>query len=129
VYGAGNVVIVGLFAVSWLLRPNDKGYEPSVPAFVHGVIGVGLVLLTARLGGEMVYRLRVAVSISSELHHDPILRLVVDVETEKPDLNSDRAENEGFGTAYRIRDYAPPLRAADASRPPDDAAARRDPLP
>jgi uncharacterized membrane protein len=67
VHGVGNVVIVGLFAVSWLLRLNAPGYAPDVLPFVLGLIGVGLALFTAWLGGEMVYRLRVAVDDDANL--------------------------------------------------------------
>lgn len=67
VHGVGNVVIVGLFAVSWLLRLNEPGYEPGVLALVLGLIGVGLALFTAWLGGEMVYRLRVGVDDDAHL--------------------------------------------------------------
>ena len=67
VHGIGNVVIVGLFALSWLLRLGAPEYEPGVLAFVLGLIGVGLVLFTAWLGGELVYRLRVAVDDDANL--------------------------------------------------------------
>lgn len=61
-HGAGNVVVTGLFAVSWLLRLDDATYLPDdlLPLIV-GVLGAALALVTAWLGGELVYRLRVAV--------------------------------------------------------------------
>jgi uncharacterized membrane protein len=67
VHGVGNVVIVGLFAVSWLLRLGDPGYAPNVLPFVLGLIGVAMALVTAWLGGELVYRLRVAVDDDANL--------------------------------------------------------------
>ena len=67
VHGVGNVVIVGLFAVSWLLRMGAAGYEPEILPFVLGLIGVVLALFTAWLGAEMVYRLRVAVDDDANL--------------------------------------------------------------
>lgn len=66
-HGVGNVVIVGLFAVSWLLRLGDAEYAPDILPFVLGLIGVGLALFTAWLGAEMVYRLRVAVDDDANL--------------------------------------------------------------
>jgi uncharacterized membrane protein len=59
-HGGGNVVIVGLFIVSWLLRLPNHAYTGVLPA-VLGVVGVLAALGTAWLGGELVYRLRVAV--------------------------------------------------------------------
>jgi uncharacterized membrane protein len=61
VHGAGNVVIVVLFIASWILRLPDYSYAPNVLPFVLGLIGVGLALVTAWLGGELVYRLGVGV--------------------------------------------------------------------
>jgi uncharacterized membrane protein len=60
-HGAGNVLITGLFAVSWLLRPSDGLYAPDLLPAVLGVIGVAMALVTAWLGGELVYRLRIGV--------------------------------------------------------------------
>jgi uncharacterized membrane protein len=61
VHGVGNFVIVILFIVSWILRLPDYAYAPNVLPFVLGLVGVGLALGTAWLGGELVYRLRVGV--------------------------------------------------------------------
>jgi uncharacterized membrane protein len=60
-HGGGNVVIVALFLVSWVLRLPDHAYLPSLLPFVLGVVGVLLALVTAWLGGELVYRLGVGV--------------------------------------------------------------------
>jgi uncharacterized membrane protein len=60
-HGIGNVVIVGLFAISWLIRPADHRYAPDPTPFLLGLVGAGLALVTAWLGGELVYRLRVGV--------------------------------------------------------------------
>jgi uncharacterized membrane protein len=59
-HGGGNFVIVVLFVISWLLRLKDPASPPTL-AFVLAIIGVGLALVTAWLGGEMVERLRVGV--------------------------------------------------------------------
>jgi len=66
-HGGGNFVIVLLFIVSWFLRLNDYTYAPNVLPFVLGLIGVGLALVTAWLGGELVYRLRVGVDDGAAL--------------------------------------------------------------
>ena len=66
-HGAGNVVIVVLFAVSWLLRLDDAAFLPDLLPFVLGVVGAALALLTAWLGGELVYRLGVAVDRNAHL--------------------------------------------------------------
>jgi uncharacterized membrane protein len=66
-HGAGNVVIVGLFAVSWLMRAPDGTYAPDLMPFILGVVGVALSLVTAWMGGELVYRLRVGVDDDAHL--------------------------------------------------------------
>ena len=60
-HGAGNVGIVVLFLISWFLRLPNHAYSPNMVPFVLALIGVLAALVTAWLGGEMVYRLRVAV--------------------------------------------------------------------
>jgi uncharacterized membrane protein len=67
-HGAGNVVIVVLFIGSWLLRLSDPVYAPDVLPFILGLVAVGLALVTAWLGGELVYRLRVAVDDDAHLN-------------------------------------------------------------
>jgi uncharacterized membrane protein len=67
IHGIGNVVIVALFLVSWVMRLGDPTYSPNLVPFVLGLLGVGLALLTAWLGGELVYRLRVGVDDAANL--------------------------------------------------------------
>jgi uncharacterized membrane protein len=67
-HGLGNFVIVLLFIASWWLRLPDHTYAPNVLPFVLGLVGVGLALVTAWLGGELVYRLRVAVDEDANLN-------------------------------------------------------------
>ena len=67
VHGVGNVVIVALFAVSWLMRLDDAAFAPNLLPFILGLVGAGLALFTAWLGGELVYRLRVAVDDDAHL--------------------------------------------------------------
>ena len=60
-HGAGNVIVVALFAASWFLRrPNPA--EPVLVAIILSAIGVGIALITGWLGGELVDRLGVGVS-------------------------------------------------------------------
>ena len=60
-HGLGNLVIVLLFTTSWWLRTNDPGNVPSSLAFLLSLLGFGLALVTGWLGGELVYRLGMAV--------------------------------------------------------------------
>ena len=60
-HGLGNVVIVTLFIGSWLLRRDNPNFIPDSLALTLSFVGAGLALITAWLGGEMVYRLGVAV--------------------------------------------------------------------
>jgi len=65
-HGLGNMVVVVLFILSWLLR-RDHPAEPPTGAIVAGLSGVVLTLLTAWLGGELVYRLAVGVDGGAHL--------------------------------------------------------------
>lgn len=60
VHGLGNVVVVGLFAVSWLLRRSAPA-DPGTLAYTLSFVGGGLALVTGWLGGELVERLGVGV--------------------------------------------------------------------
>jgi uncharacterized membrane protein len=67
-HGAGNVVVVVLFSLSWLLRLGQEGYEPSVFAYVLSFGGLALAALTGWLGGELVDRLGVGVDRGANLN-------------------------------------------------------------
>jgi uncharacterized membrane protein len=60
-HGVGNAVVVLLFVVSWATRLGDVEYAPGILPFVVGLIGIGIAIVTAWLGGELVYRLRIGV--------------------------------------------------------------------
>jgi uncharacterized membrane protein len=65
-HGAGNVVVLGLFIISWVLRrPNPE--LPPTGAIVAGLVAVVLALVTAWLGGELVDRLAVGVDDGAHL--------------------------------------------------------------
>jgi uncharacterized membrane protein len=60
-HGAGNVVVVLLFAVSWLLRAAADNWDASALAVILGFAGVLVAGVTGWLGGELVQRLGVGV--------------------------------------------------------------------
>lgn len=60
-HGLGNVVVVALFAVSWLFRLGEDAWRPNAGALVCGFAGVALAVVTAWMGGELVERLSVGV--------------------------------------------------------------------
>ena len=64
-HGGGNVVVVVLFAVSWLLRRGAAAggveYAPNGLPIILEVVGLVLALVTGWLGGELVNRLGVGV--------------------------------------------------------------------
>lgn len=65
-HGGGNVVVVLLFAVSWLLRggaPTDPGTLPIVLSLAGGALS----MLTGWLGGELVDRMGVGVDDGAHL--------------------------------------------------------------
>jgi uncharacterized membrane protein len=66
IHGVGNVLVLGLFALSWLLRRPNSSLPPT-GAIVAGVVGVVLVSATAWLGGELVERLGVGVDDGANL--------------------------------------------------------------
>ena len=59
-HGIGNVVVLVLFFLSWLMRTGDD-WNPGVLGFLLGVIGLGVAGFTGWLGGELVDRLGVGV--------------------------------------------------------------------
>ena len=60
-HGVGNVVVVLLFAVSFLVRTNAGDWTPNALALVLGFVGVAVAGVTGWLGGELVDRLGVGV--------------------------------------------------------------------
>lgn len=65
-HGLGNVVVVTLFTVSWLLR-SDGAVEPGAVALLLSFAGGGLSAITGWLGGELVDRLGVGVDDGAHL--------------------------------------------------------------
>lgn len=56
----GNVVVLVLFGISWLLRLGTPE-QPGLLPFVIGLVAAGLLGVTGWLGGELVDRLGVGV--------------------------------------------------------------------
>lgn len=65
-HGAGNVVVLALFILSWILR-RESPVEPPTGAIVAGLLGVVLALVTSWLGGELVDRMGVGVDDGAHL--------------------------------------------------------------
>ena len=59
-HGVGNVIVVLLYAGSWLIRMDDPRL-PAALAYVLAFCGGALALFTGWLGGELVDRLGVGV--------------------------------------------------------------------
>ena len=66
VHGIGNVLVLVLFALSWLLQRPSPGAPPT-EAIVAALVGVVLAAGTAWLGGELVNRLGVGVDDGAHL--------------------------------------------------------------
>ena len=66
-HGVGNVAVVLLFVVSWLLRRGPGISDPGVVPVVLSLAGGGLSMLTGWLGGELVDRLGVGVDDGANL--------------------------------------------------------------
>jgi len=60
-HGAGNVLVVLLFAISWFLRAAADDWRPNALALVCSFAGVAVGAMTGWMGGELVERLGVGV--------------------------------------------------------------------
>lgn len=66
-HGAGNVVVVALFAISWLLRLDADNWHAGGAAIGLGIAGALVGTLTSWLGGELVERLGVGIDEGAHL--------------------------------------------------------------
>jgi uncharacterized membrane protein len=73
IHGLGNVAVVGLFGLSWLMR-RDAPTAPEALALLLSFAGAGLALFTGWLGGELVDRLAVGVDEGAHLDAPSSLR-------------------------------------------------------
>lgn len=60
-HGLGNGVALVLFAISWWLRADAGGWNPSVWALICSFVGVAVAAVTAWMGGELVDRLGIGI--------------------------------------------------------------------
>jgi uncharacterized membrane protein len=65
-HGVGNVVVLGLFILSWVLRRGSPDVPPT-GAIVSSLVGFVLAAVTGWLGGELVDRLGVGVDDGAHL--------------------------------------------------------------
>lgn len=81
-HGVGNVIVVALFGLSLWLRYSSADFIPNNLAVTLSLLAVGLSLVTAWLGGELVDRLGVGVDpgahldAPSSLTNEPIVNPV-----------------------------------------------------
>jgi uncharacterized membrane protein len=61
IHGLVNVVVVVLFLISWLLRLNAGGWEPTAGALICSFVGIAIAVVAAWLGGELVDRLAIGI--------------------------------------------------------------------
>lgn len=73
-HGLGNVVLLLLYAASWIVRANGDPGTPSGWAMLLSLVGAGVGLVTSWLGGELVDRLGVGVDDGAHLDAPSSLR-------------------------------------------------------
>jgi uncharacterized membrane protein len=66
-HGVLNLTVTTLMAVSWLMRREGMGYDPSTLALILSFMGIILATVAAWFGGELVDRLRVGVDEGANL--------------------------------------------------------------
>jgi len=81
-HGVGNVVVLALFFVSWLLRAGTRDNVPDVAALVVALLALAVAGGTAWLGGELVDRLGVGVDDDAGL--DAPTRLTTGISMHRP---------------------------------------------
>lgn len=67
-HGVGNVVVLLLFAISWLLRLDDPAWVPNGAALAFSFAGIVLAGVTGWLGGELVERLGIGVDEGADVN-------------------------------------------------------------
>jgi uncharacterized membrane protein len=66
-HGCINVLVTGLFAISWWMRHETPTNPGRVPIYL-GIVALLLALVAAWLGGELIYRLNVGVDDGANLN-------------------------------------------------------------
>lgn len=85
-HGLGNVAVLALFTLSWVLRRDNPALPPT-GAIVAGLSAIMLAMIAAWLGGEMVYRMGVGVDAGAHL--------------DSPSSLSELPAGAGLSTAHR----------------------------
>ncbi|MDQ3810692.1 MAG: DUF2231 domain-containing protein [Chloroflexota bacterium] len=87
-HGAGNVVVVSLFVVAWLLRLDGRAgageHAPDGLPVVIEILGLLLALVSGWLGGELVERLGVGVDQGAHLQAPSSLSTSSGLALDKP---------------------------------------------
>jgi uncharacterized membrane protein len=115
-HGVGNVVVVLLFATSWLMR-RDAPADPGVLPIVLSAAGLLLGVITGWMGGELVGRLGVGVSEGAHLNAPSSL-------SGRP--ASEQASQPGRNGSDAARDAGPASRPGQVDVAPRERMARRE---
>jgi uncharacterized membrane protein len=92
VHGAGNVVVVALFAFSWALRIDEPAHAATALALWLALAGGALATVTGWLGGELVDRLGVGIDDDAHLDAPASFTTGIRLGGSRPDpLPTDRA--------------------------------------
>lgn len=83
-HGAGNVVVLALFTVSWFARPDDLPHAPDAVALTLSIVAGALAGITAWLGGELVDRLGVGVDDDASLDAAASFKTGIDLRKRQP---------------------------------------------
>lgn len=67
IHGLGNVLVLTLFASSWLIRRTDP-LTPTLSAYLLSGLGFLVALVTGWLGGELVTRLGIGVDAGANVN-------------------------------------------------------------
>ena len=86
-HGLGNFIIVVLFGASWFLRRGSPNFVPSGLALTLSFAGILLALMTLWIGGELVYRLGVAVDRGANVNAPSSLKQSSAVNTKERTMN------------------------------------------
>jgi uncharacterized membrane protein len=95
-HGVGNVIVLALFVLSWVLR-RETAEVPPTGAIVAALSGVVIALITGWLGGELVDRLGVGVDDGAHLDSPSSL-------SERPagaGLGGPRAQSTAYSSTER----------------------------
>ena len=95
-HGVGNVLVIALFILSWLLR-RPAPAAPPTEAIVAALLGVVLATFTGWLGGELVNRLGVGVDPGAHLDAPSSLT------SQSASTDSRGGSTAGAGTSARDR--------------------------